>query len=219
MVDDQGDEAWARQSVIDTALELERTGLSPQQSGNVSMRFGGDILITPTGMNYHDLLPDDIVLLSLGGHVLDGERAPSSEWHMHAAIYEARPEAQAIVHAHSDHAVSLAVMRRRIPPFHYMVALLGGVDIRCADYATFGTAELGRHAVAALKDRKACLLAHHGQIAFGRDLAEALKLAHEVEVLAGQYWRALQIGEPELLSDAEMAINVAKFHAYGQTRH
>ena len=212
------DESWARQSVIDTALELERTGLSPQQSGNVSLRFDGDMLITPTGMNYHDLLPDDIVRMSFDGKVGAGQRVPSSEWHMHAAIYAARAEAQAIVHAHSDYATTLAVMHRDIPPFHYMVALLGGRDIRCAPYATFGTAELGPLAVAAIADRKACLLAHHGQIAFGRDLAEALKLAHEVEILSGQYWRALQIGEPPLLPDDEMARVVAKFQHYGQAK-
>jgi L-fuculose-phosphate aldolase len=212
------DEAWARQSVIDTALELERTGLSPQQSGNVSLRFDGDMLITPTGMNYHDLLPDDIVRMAFDGTVRAGQRAPSSEWHMHAAIYTAREEAQAIVHAHSDYATTLAVMHRGIPPFHYMVALLGGRDIRCAPYATFGTAELGPIAVAAIADRKACLLAHHGQIAFGRDLAEALKLAHEVEILSGQYWRALQIGEPPLLPDDEIARVVEKFRDYGQTK-
>ena len=209
-------DGWARQSVIDTALDLTRTGLSPQQSGNVSLRAGKGMLITPTGMSYDDLLPDDIVYMSLAGDAPEGQRLPSSEWHMHVAIYAARPDAQAIVHAHSDHAVSLAVMERSIPPFHYMVALLGGRDIRCAPYATFGTPELGRHAVAALEGRKACLLAHHGQIAFGADLAEALKLAHEVETLSGQYWRALQLGAPPLLSDEEMHRVAEKFRTYGQ---
>ncbi|MFZ3033813.1 MAG: class II aldolase/adducin family protein [Parvibaculum sp.] len=215
MVEIAGD-AWARQSVIDTALDLTRTGLSPQQSGNVSSRAAEGMLITPTGMSYDDLLPDDIVYMSLGGGVLAGQRLPSSEWHMHLAIYAARPDAQAIVHAHSDYAVSLAVMARDIPPFHYMVALLGGRDIRCAPYATFGTPELASHAVTALEGRKACLLAHHGQIALGVDLAEALKLAHEVETLSGQYWRALQLGEPPLLDDEEMALVVEKFRTYGQ---
>lgn len=210
------DEAWARQSVIDAGLDLERTGLSPQRSGNVSLRWRDGMLITPTGLAYHDLLPGDIVWMGLDGRVPEGSLAPSSEWHMHAAIYAARADARAVVHAHSDHAVTLAVMKRDIPPFHYMVALLGGRDIRCAPYATFGSEELGRHAVAALQDRKACLLAHHGQIALGQSIDEALKLAHEVETLAGQYWRALQIGEPDLLSDAEMARVVEKFRTYGQ---
>jgi len=209
-------DAWARQSVIDTAFDLTRSGLSPQQSGNVSLRVGEGMLITPTGMVYDDLLPDDIVFMSLDGDVPLGQRLPSSEWHMHAAVYAARPDAQAIVHAHSDYAVTLAVMGRPIPAFHYMVALLGGSDIRCAPYATFGTPELGVHAVVALEARKACLLAHHGQIALGRDLAEALKLAHEVEILSGQYWRALQLGEPPLLDDAEMMRVAVKFRSYGQ---
>ncbi|MCE9649480.1 MAG: class II aldolase/adducin family protein [Parvibaculum sp.] len=210
------DEDWARQSVIDAGLDLERTGLSPQQSGNVSIRFRDGMLITPTGMSYSDLLPGDIVWMGLDGRTSAGARAPSSEWQMHAAIYAARAEAEAIVHAHSDFAVTLAVMKRDIPPFHYMVALLGGRDIRCAPYATFGSAELAQHAVTALQSRKACLLAHHGQIALGRDIGEALKLAHEVETLAGQYWRALQIGEPELLDDEEMRRVAEKFGSYGQ---
>jgi L-fuculose-phosphate aldolase len=210
------DEAWLRQSVIDAGHDLERTGLSPQRSGNVSARCRDGMLITPTGMAYGDLLPGDIVWMGLDGHVPAGSLAPSSEWHMHAAIYAARPDAQAVVHTHSDYAVTLAVLKRGIPPFHYMVALLGGRDIRCAPYATFGTPELARNAVASLQDRKACLLAHHGQIALGASVEEALKLAHEVETLAGQYWRALQISEPELLDDAEMARVVAKFHSYGK---
>lgn len=213
---DRADELWARQSVIDTALELTRSGLSPQQSGNVSLRWGEGFLITPTGMSYHDLLPDDIVQMDFAGVAMVGQRKPSSEWHMHAAIYAARADAQAIVHAHSDYAVSLAVMDRDIPPFHYMVALLGGRDIRCAAYATFGTAELGVHAVSALEGRKACLLSHHGQIALGSDISEALKFAHEVEILSAQFWRALQIGEPPLLDDAEMERCVEKFNNYGQ---
>ncbi|HEX7777563.1 MAG TPA: class II aldolase/adducin family protein [Parvibaculum sp.] len=209
-------EAALRQSVIDTARELTRTGLSPQQSGNVSARFADGLLITPTGMDYDALAPEDIVRTALDGQVAEGQRLPSSEWVMHAAIYAARPDVAAIVHAHSDFATTLAVMKRDIPPFHYMVALLGGRDIRCAPYATFGTAELAAHAVTAIADRKACLLAHHGQIAIGASLAEALKLAHEVETLAGQYWRALQIGEPALLPDAEMERVVEKFRGYGQ---
>lgn len=214
------DASWLRQRVIDAALDLTRTGLSPNMSGNVSARSGArersSVFITPSGIAYPDLLPGDIVEIALDGRVLSGAEAPSSEWQMHCAIYEAFPEAQGIVHAHSDFATALAVMKREIPPFHYMVAVAGGRDIRCAPYATFGTAELGRHAVAALAGRRASLLAHHGQIAFGESVEAALHLAHEVETLAAQYWRALQIGEPELLSDEEMAVNVEKFRTYGR---
>lgn len=210
------DEAWLRQRVIDAALDMSRTGLSPHMSGNVSARAGDSVFITPSGVAYPDLLPADIVEISLDGEVLSGALAPSSEWRMHCAIYAARPEAGGIVHAHSDHATTLAVMKRVIPGFHYMVAIAGGRDIRCAPYATFGSAELAAHAVAALEGRKACLLAHHGQIAFGETVETALHIAHEVETLAGQYWRALQIGVPELLDDAELDRNMEKFRSYGR---
>lgn len=213
MVDD---EAWLRQCVIDAGLDLARTGLSPQKSGNISARCGDRVLITPSGMAYEDLLSDDIAALNLDGSVAVGRLAPSSEWPMHLAIYRARADVGAIVHAHSDFAVTLAVMKRAIPAFHYMVAVAGGKDIRCAPYATFGSETLAAHAVAALEGRKACLLAHHGQIALGETVEAALHLAHEVETLAGQYWRALQLGEPELLDDAEMARVVEKFRTYGR---
>jgi L-fuculose-phosphate aldolase len=199
-------------------LDLEETGLSPQRSGNVSARSGACILITPSGVAYRDLLPDDIVALSLDGALVSGALAPSSEWPMHLAIYRARADVQGIVHAQSDFAVTLAVMKRAIPAFHYMVAVAGGRDIRCAPYATFGSPELAALALEALAGRKACLLAHHGQIAVGDSVEAALSLSHEVETLAGQYWRALQIGEPDLLDDEEMARVVEKFRTYGSQR-
>ena len=205
-----------RARVIAAALDLAATGLSPQMSGNVSARHGGAILITPSGIPYTALTPDDISEIALDGEVLAGPHAPSSEWQMHAAIYEAFPQAGGIVHAHSDFANVLAVMKREIPPFHYMVAVAGGRNIRVADYATFGTAELARNAVAALQGRRACLLAHHGQIAFGESVEAALHLAHEVETLSAQYWRTLQLGEPDLLSNEEMARNVEKVRTYGR---
>lgn len=210
------DQSWLRQCVVDAGLDLARTGLSPQRSGNISARVGDVVLITPSGVGYEDLLPGDIVALSLDGSVASGRFAPSSEAPMHLAIYRARPDVGAIVHAHSDYAVTLAVLKRTIPAFHYMVAVAGGKDIRCAPYATFGSEALAAHAVKALEDRKACLLAHHGQIAVGATVEEALHLAHEVETLAGQYWRALQIGEPELLDDGEIARVVEKFRTYGK---
>ena len=205
-----------RARVIAAALDLAATGLSPQMSGNASARNGGTILITPSGIPYTELSPDDISEIGLDGQVLAGPHAPSSEWQMHAAIYDAFPDAGGIVHAHSGFATALAVMKREIPPFHYMVAVAGGRNIRVADYATFGTAELARNAVAALEGRRACLLAHHGQIAFGETVEAALHLAHEVETLSAQYWRALQLGEPDLLSGEEMALNVEKFRTYGR---
>ena len=148
--------------------------------------------------------------------VATGRREPSSEWRFHRDIYATRSEAQAIVHAHSPFATTLACLGRDIPAFHYMVAVAGGDDIRCAPYATFGTQDLSDHAMSALQGRRACLLAQHGMIALGSTLSTALALAVEVEALAEMYWRALQVGEPHVLSADEMRTVLAKFATYGK---
>ncbi len=204
------------QTVIDTALTMSRSGLSAGRSGNVSVREGDRVLITPTGMAYEDLVPSDIVSMALDGSVPEGSRKPSSEWHFHAAVYAARPDVNAIVHTHSNAATALACLEEGIPAFHYMVAAAGGADIRCAPYATFGTEELASLAVEALHDRAACLLAHHGVIACGETLSKAYDLAVEVETLADQYGRARQLGTVPLLSDEEMNRVLLKFRGYGQ---
>lgn len=214
-----GDDRMLRAEVIATALAMNAAGINRGKSGNVSARLvrGGcdGFLVTPTGMPYAALAPEDVVAMTLAGEP-DGGRAPSSEWRFHRDIYASRPEANAIVHAHAPFATTLACLDRGIPPFHYMVAVAGGADIRCAPYATFGTQALSDHAVAALAGRRACLLAHHGMIALGATLADALALAVEVESLAEMYWRALQIAEPARLPDDEMAVVIAKFATYGQ---
>ncbi|MEW5770602.1 MAG: class II aldolase/adducin family protein [Pseudomonadota bacterium] len=143
---------------------------------------------------------------------------PSSEWRFHRDIYAAFPQARAVVHAHSPFAVALACLRRDLPPFHYMVAMAGGSDIRCAAYATFGTQALSDAVVTALQDRRACLMANHGLVAWGASLDAALALAVEVEALCGQYLRACQVGEPVLLSAAEMAEVLERFKDYGARR-
>lgn len=212
-------EGELRAGVITTALAMNAAGINRGKSGNVSARLASadfdGFLVTPTGMPYGELAPDDVVPIALSGEVL-GTREPSSEWRFHRDIYAHRPEAQAIVHTHAPFATTLACLDRGIPAFHYMVAVAGGDDIRCAPYATFGTQALSDHAVAALTGRDACLLAHHGMIALGTSLAAALALAVEVETLAEMYWRALQIGEPARLPPAEMATVLAKFSTYGQ---
>lgn len=205
----------ARRALIDAARRMNALGINHGRSGNVSLRVANGFLITPTGMDYATLKPADIVLMDLAGRA-QGRRAPSSEWPMHRRILAGRADAQAIVHTHSPAATALACMRRAIPRFHYMVAAAGGESIRCAPYALYGSDALARHALAALKDRTACLLANHGVIALGPDLAAALRLAVEVEKLAEQYLLALQAGGPVLLSKAEMAEAVAKFADYGR---
>jgi L-fuculose-phosphate aldolase len=209
------DESMLREGVIATALRMNAVGLNRGKSGNVSARTDAGFLVTPTGLPYESMRPEDIVALAQDGTVR-GSRLPSSEWRFHRDIYAARAEVSAIVHAHSPFATTLACLGRDIPAFHYMIAIAGGNDIRCAAYATFGTQQLSDHALRALEGRKACLLANHGMIAVGATLADALALAVEVEALAEQYWRALQIGTPNLLSDAEMEIVQQKFRTYGQ---
>ena len=211
-----------REAVVATAREMNALGINRGKSGNVSARWrDGDVesyLITPSAMPYASIAPADIVAMPLDGveDAARGTRRPSSEWRFHRDIYRARGDASAIVHTHAPFATSLACLRRGIPAFHYMVAVAGGDDIRCAPYATFGTQALSDHAVAALEGRRACLLANHGMIAIGASLAAALALAVEVETLAEMYWRAQQLGEPVLLSSAEMEVVVAKFRTYGQ---
>lgn len=203
--------------IVDTCLAMNASGINQGKSGNVSARFGDAMLVTPSGVSYDALKPMDVVLLGLDGTpVEDGQLLPSSEWRMHADIYRARPEAQAVVHAHPTFCTALACQRIGIPAFHYMVAVAGGTDIRCSDYATFGTQALSDTMVAALRDRKACILANHGMICFETTLEKALGLAIEVEGLARQYHHARQLGEPVILSDVEMAEVLEKFKTYGK---
>ncbi|HYD16135.1 MAG TPA: class II aldolase/adducin family protein [Hyphomicrobium sp.] len=210
------DEGRLRKAVLETALAMSRSGLSPNRSGNVSARFAGGMLITPSGLAYEDMGPKDIVFVGADGVVPEKQRTPSSEWHFHLAAYQARPDINAVVHTHSLHAVVLACARRTIPAFTYMVAVAGGSDIPVVPYATFGTPELAEHVAQGLARRNACLMAHHGAIALGETLPEALELAHEVEVLAEQYYKVLTLGVPTLLPEAEMQIVLEKFKSYGQ---
>lgn len=211
------DEGRLREDIVATAIAMNARGINRGKSGNVSARMPSGFLVTPTGLAYESMLPDDVVAMTMDG-APQGSRAPSSEWRFHRDIYAARGEVRAVVHTHSPFATTLSCLERGIPAFHYMIAVAGGSDIRCAPYATFGTQELSDRALRALDGRRACLLANHGMIAVGSSLADALALAVEVEALAEQYWRAVQIGQPTILSDAEMARVLEKFSTYGQPR-
>ncbi len=211
--------ASLRTQLIAVARRMTAAGLNRGTAGNLSVRAEehgtAGFLITPTGMPYETLTPADLVFMHLdGSHA--GLRKPSSEWRFHRDLYAARPEAGAVLHAHSPFAVSLACLRREIPPFHYMIARFGGDSVRCAAYATFGTQALSDAALAAMAERCACLLANHGMLVFGRDLDQAFALGIELEVLCEQYWRACQLGPPVLLEAAEMARVLEKFAGYGQ---
>jgi L-fuculose-phosphate aldolase len=203
-----------RQSIIDACLRMNVSGINQGTSGNISLRHGDGMLITPTSTPYEAMKPDQIVYMHLDGNHDPGQR-PSSEWRFHRDILKARPEVNAIVHAHPPYSTMLAIMGMEIPPVHYMVAVAGGDTIRCAPYATFGTQELSEHAVRALEGRLACLLAHHGMIAAGPSLAKAMWLAVEVETLARQYHGCLQIGTPPLLSKEEIEKVSLRMAGYG----
>lgn len=207
-----------RTQVLSVARQLEDRGLTQGTSGNVSVRFSEGMLITPSAVPYYTMEPLDLITMTLEGKVrgVPRGRLPSTEWQMHAGIFANGPGIGAIIHAHPPWATALSCLRRDIPPFHYMVAAAGGTVIRCSGYATFGTRELADAALAALGDRRACLLANHGIVACGESLDGALRLAIEVEALAGQYMRALSIGEPALLTDAQMARVLEEFATYGR---
>lgn len=204
-----------REGIVAAVRALTAHNLNRGTAGNVSVRWNEGFLVTPTGLGSDEMQPGDIVPMAMDGS-WQGTRKPSSEWRFHRDLYAARPEAGAVVHAHAPFATALACLRADIPPFHYMIARFGGSTVRCAAYATFGTQALSDAALAALDGRCACLLANHGMLAFGRDLHQAVDLAVEFESLCEQYWRALQIGRPVLLPDAEMETVLEKFRTYGQ---
>jgi L-fuculose-phosphate aldolase len=209
-----------RRQVIETARAMNSAGINVNKAGNVSVRCvrgrHPGLLVTPSGVPYGQLDPAALVFVRLADAECTGTHRPSSEWRFHLDIFRARPELHAIVHTHSPHATALACQRIGIPAFHYMVAAAGGDDIRCAPYATFGTQQLSDHALAALDGRRACLLAHHGVIACGAALEDALALAIEVEHLARTYLLARAGGEPPHLPADEMRRVLDRFADYGQ---
>jgi len=203
-----------RQSIIDACLHMNQLGINQGTSGNISLRHDEGMLITPTSVPYETMRPEQIVFMGLDGS-FDSRQRPSSEWRFHLDILKARPDVNAVVHAHPTYATTLAIMGLEIPAIHYMIAVAGGDTIRCAPYATYGTEQLSQHAVRALEGRLACLLAHHGMIAIGPSLSKAMWLAVEVETLARQYHGCLQIGTPPLLSKAEINKVLGKIAGYG----
>lgn len=201
--------------LLQAASNLSALGLNKGTSGNASVRLSDGLLVTPSGVPAEQLSENSMVYMQWDGTAEAGKK-PSSEWRIHRDIFQARPEINAVVHCHSMFATTIACLARDVPPFHYMIAVVGGDTIRCAPYALFGTQALSDMALIALQDRKACLLAHHGMVAVGKDLSQALAIALEVENLCEQYWRLLQLGEPALLSAAQMQEVQAQFKGYGQ---
>lgn len=207
----------ARENLFAITLELAELGLNKGTSGNASIRCVDGFLVTPSGMSVKEMTPDSMVHMQFDGSFEQIKlNKPSSEWRFHRDIFLSRPEVNAIIHTHSMFASTLSTFRRDMPAFHYMIALCGGDSIRCAPYALFGTQQLSDNAIIALQDRKACLLANHGMIAVGETLEKALSIAQEVETLCEQYLRALQVGEPHILTQQEMLEVQEKFKSYGK---
>ncbi|MSQ65349.1 MAG: class II aldolase [Limnohabitans sp.] len=205
-----------REQMLAGALQLDAVGLNRGSTGNLSVRAGDHWLVTPSGIAAQDLSPQSMVRMDFNGEPL-GPGKPSSEWRFHRDILVTRHEVAAIVHTHSRFATAFSCLHREIPAFHYMIAIAGGDSIRCAPYALFGTQALSDLAIEALQHRKACLLGNHGLIALGADLKRAMAVAIEVESLCEQYWTALQLGEPQILSAEQMQLVHDKFKPYGQT--
>lgn len=202
-------------NVIESCLAMNAQGINQGSAGNISVRYEEGFLITPSGIPYEQLKPRQIVFIDMGGNSRD-PLAPSSEWRMHRDIYVNRPEAGAVLHAHSIFATALSCLRLDIPAFHYMVAVAGGSDIRCADYALFGTQTLSDNMLTALDSRRACLLGTHGMICYHDNLGKALGLGIEIETLAKQYWYARQAGDPVILDEAQMTEVLERFESYGK---
>ena len=211
------DELALRGEIVGASRAMNASGINQGTSGNISARYGDDMLITPSGVPYEEMAPRDIARMPIDGKYgsWTGPMQPSSEWRFHLDIMRARPEVGAVVHAHSPYATALAICGKSIPAMHYMIAAAGGPSIRVAPYATYGTKELSDHALQALADRTCCLLANHGMIATGANLKRAMWLAVELETLARQFYLALALGNPQVLPDAEIAHVVEKFKSYG----
>jgi L-fuculose-phosphate aldolase len=212
------DEADLRRRAVDVMQAMDARGLNRGTSGNVSVRFGKGMLVTPSGVPATRLAPEQMVLVAADGSTPEGALRPSSEWRMHQRLLEKRPDARAVVHCHSRHATILACAGKPIPALHYMVAVAGGASVPVAPYATFGSAELADAVVEALDGLYAALMANHGQVVVGRSLEAALAIAEEVEEQAAVYWGTLAIGGPNLLSDAEIGTVLEQFKNYGQKR-
>ena len=207
-----------RGELVSTARRMSQLGLTPGTSGNVSVRTTKGFFVTPSGIPYDELGPDDVVAVDADGTIRPGQRAPSTEWRLHRDILAARPDMQAIVHTHSLFCTTLSCLRRALPAIHYTVVLANSDEIPCAEYATFGTAELAASVVRALGRGHACLMANHGMVALGDTLPRALRLAAEIETLAAQYWHAAQLGQPYVLDAEELGRVRRRFAEYGQPK-
>ena len=206
-----------RKLVVEFGRKLVTNGLTTGAGGNLSLinRKQGLVAISPSGVDYFDITPGQVVLVDLEGQTVEGPGRPSSELGFHLALYQQRPEALAVVHTHSPYATTLACLRWELPPAHYLVGFAGH-KVPLAPYHTYGTPELAQAVVKAMQGYNAALLANHGLVALGASLPRAFAVAEEVEFAARVYYQAKAVGEPKILSRAEMERVLAKFADYGQ---
>jgi len=208
-----------RREIVEYGKKLVTSKLTKGTGGNLSIynRKEGLMAISPSGIDYFEIRPEDVVVLDLDGNIVDGDKKPSSELDMHRIFYKNREDIDAIIHTHTIYATTLSCLNITLPPVHYMVAL-AGLDVKCAKYATFGTEELARNAFEAMKDRYAVLLANHGLLAGAKDLANAFNITEEIEYCAELYIKAKSVGEPVILPEEEMKLMLEKFKTYGQVK-
>jgi hypothetical protein len=209
----------AREELVKYGKKLVTANLTKGTGGNLSVfdRANGHVAITPSGIDFFEIQPEDIVIIDLDGKIVEGDRTPSSEWEMHLMPYRTRADIDAVIHAHTMYATVLACLREELPPTHYMIAV-AGPTVRVAKYATYGTHELAINASEAMVDRKAVLLANHGILAGANDLLNAFNIVEEIEYCSEVYVKAKSIGSPIILPDEEMTLMAEKFKTYGQKK-
>ncbi|HUO99642.1 MAG TPA: class II aldolase/adducin family protein [Rhizomicrobium sp.] len=204
-----------RLEMIAACLKMNATGLNIGMAGNLSVRVDGGFLVTPTGIDYEAMKPEQIVAMDFADRYY-GDFYPTSEWRFHSAILGARPDANVVLHSHALHCAILASCRMDIPALHYGIAGAGGDVIKCSGYAPFGTPQLSAEALEALGPRNACLLANHGVIALGTTIAKTLQLLQEIEFLAHHYIGTLLLGKGVPLTKAEMNVVLERYKTYGK---
>ena len=209
-----------REQIVEYGKKLITSNLTKGTGGNISVFFREEKLmaITPSGIDYFKLKPEDIVIMDLDENVVDGIQKPSSEYSMHKIFYERRADINSVVHTHSTYSAVLSCLRWELPAVHYLVAISGGKNVRCADYATFGTKELAENAFEAMEGRMAVFLANHGLLTGAKDLPNAFNKAEEIEFCAEIYYRSKSVGEPIILPDEEMEKMLGLFQSYGQVK-
>lgn len=210
-----------REDVVKYCKMLITHGLTKGTGGNISIlnREQGLFAISPSGIDYFETEPEDVVVMNLAGEVVDGKRKPSSEHELHRIFYTGREDINAVVHTHSVYSTVLAVLREELPASSYLVAFAGGPNVRCGEYVSFGTKELAEITFKAMEDRNAALMANHGLITGSKDILNAFNIAEQIEGCAEVYVKARMIGKPVLLDDAEMEKMVDIFNnSYGQKK-